>query len=79
MGASSDIKTTSRVVRCPYCDLQNLAQWGTTGEGNQGYRCGSDSCKRPFLDTGTLNGRRMDPDMVGSAIRDYSPASLTSR
>ena len=71
MGASSYIETTRRVVRCPYCDSQKLAKWGTTSEGNQRYRCGAESCKRTFLDTGTLNGRRMDPELVGSAIRDY--------
>ncbi len=71
MRSSSYIETTRRVVKCPYCDSEKLAKWGTTSEGNQRYRCGSDSCKRTFLDTGTLNGRRMDPDMVGSAIRDY--------
>ena len=71
MGASSYIETTRRVVKCPYCDSQKLAKWGTTSEGNQRYRCGAESCKRTFLDTGTLNGRRMDSDLVGSAIRDY--------
>ena len=71
MGASSYIETTRRVVKCPYCDSEKLAKWGTTTEGNQRYRCGAESCKRTFLDTGTLNGRRMNPDMVGSAIRDF--------
>ena len=71
MGASSYIETARRVVRCPYCDSQKLAKWGTTSVGNQRYRCGAESCKRTFLDTGTLNGRRMDPELVGSAIRDY--------
>ena len=71
MGASSYIETTRRAVQCPYCDSKTIAKWGKTSEGHQRYRCSSASCRRTFLDTGALDGRRMNPELVGSAIRDF--------
>ena len=71
MATNGYIETTRKAVACPYCESAKIAKWGVTSEGNQRYRCSSKSCRRTFLDTGTLNGRRMDPELVGSAIRDY--------
>ena len=60
--------TTTYTVNCPECSSNRVHKAGTQA-GEQRYRC--NVCGKKFRAGGKAKGRRMDADMVGSAVRDY--------
>ena len=69
----TETTTTTYTVTCPECDSQRVHKAGTQ-RGEQRYRC--NGCGKKFRAGGKAKGRRMDAEMVGSAIRDiYSGKS----
>ena len=60
--------TTTYTVACPECDSQRVHKAGTQS-GEQRYRC--NGCGKKFRAGGKAKGRKMDAEMVGSAIRDF--------
>ena len=61
-------KTTTYTVSCPECDSQRVHKAGMQS-GEQRYRC--NRCGKKFRAGGKAKGRKMDAEMMGSAIRDY--------
>ena len=61
-------ETTTYTVNCPACGSDHVVKDGKQS-GEQRYRC--TPCQKRFRAGGKAEGRRMDSDMVGSAIRDY--------
>lgn len=61
-------ETTTYTVNCPACGSDHVVKDGKQS-GEQRYRC--KPCQKRFRAGGKAEGRRMDSDMVGSAIRDY--------
>ena len=57
-------ETTTYTVNCPACESCHVVKIGKQA-GQQRYRC--RDCNKDFR----AEGRRMDADMVGSAIRDF--------
>ena len=64
----TETTTTTYTVACPECDSQRVHKAGTQ-KGEQRYRC--NGCGKKFRAGGKAKGRRMDAEMVGSAIRDF--------
>ncbi len=61
-------ETTTYIITCPDCQGNKVRKHGFQA-GQQRYFC--KGCKKAFRANGKAQGRRMDADMVGSAIRDY--------
>ena len=61
-------QTQTYKIQCPVCDSDHVVKDGTQ-RGQQRYRC--KECQKKFRANGKATGRRMDAEMVGSAIRDY--------
>ena len=61
-------KTETYRIHCPACDSSKVVKDGTQ-RGQQRYRC--KDCQKKFRANGKAEGRRMDAEMVGSAIRDF--------
>ena len=55
-------------IHCPVCDSEKVVKDGTQ-RGQQRYRC--KECRKKFRANGKASGRRMDAEMMGSAIRDF--------
>ena len=60
--------TTTYSVNCPACDSGHVVKVGVRN-GQQRYRC--RGCKKDFRANGKAQGRKMDAELMGSAIRDY--------
>ena len=61
-------KTQTYRIHCPVCDSEKVVKDGTQ-RGQQRYRC--KECRKKFRANGKASGRRMDAEMMGSAIRDF--------
>ena len=61
-------KSTTYTVNCPKCDSDHVVKMGVRN-GQQRYLC--RKCKKAFRANGKATGRRMDAEMMGSAIRDF--------
>ncbi len=61
-------KTTTVTVNCPDCDSDHVVKIGKQS-GQQRYRC--RGCNKDFRANGKAKGRRMDAELMGSAIRDF--------
>ena len=61
-------KTTTYTVTCPNCEADHVIKVGVRN-GQQRYRC--KDCKKDFRANGKAKGKKMDAEMMGSAIRDY--------
>ena len=60
--------TTTYTVNCPGCDADKVIKIGKQS-GEQRYQC--KACKKKFRAGGKAEGRKMDAEMMGSAIRDF--------
>ena len=60
--------TTTIEVKCPKCAGDRVVKIGFQ-RGVQRYRC--KDCPKDFRANGKAEGRRMDAEMMGSAIRDF--------
>ena len=61
-------ETTTKTVNCPACGHDKVIKHGTQ-HGTQRYLC--KSCGKQFRANGKPPGRRMDAELMGSAIRDF--------
>ena len=68
MAEFTETTTTIYSVACPACESNHVVKIGKQA-GQQRYRC--RGCKKDFRAGGKAEGRRMDAEMVGSAIRDF--------
>ena len=66
MAQFSETKTYE--IHCPACDSDHVVKVGMQS-GQQRYLC--RNCKKKFRANGKATGRRMDAEMMGSAIRDF--------
>ena len=55
-------------VVCPVCQSTDVKRDGKQS-GEQRYRC--KPCQKKFRASGKAPGRKMDAELMGSAIRDY--------
>ena len=62
------IVTKELEIICPICQSENVVKDGTQS-GEQRYRC--KPCQKKFRANGKAQGRRMDAELMGSAIRDF--------
>ena len=60
--------TTTYTLGCPTCGGSHIVKMGIRN-GQQRYLC--RSCRKAFRASGKAKGRRMDAELMGSAIRDY--------
>ena len=60
--------TTTYTVNCPTCDAGHVKKMGIRN-GQQRYLC--KACGKSFRANGKAQGRRMDAELMGSAIRGY--------
>ena len=60
--------TTTVEIKCPKCAGDHVVKVGMQS-GQQRYLC--RNCKKKFRANGKAQGRRMDAEMMGSAIRDF--------
>ena len=60
--------TSTFKVNCPGCDADHIVKVGVRN-GDQRYRC--KGCKKDFRVGDKAEGRRMDAELMGSAIRDF--------
>ena len=60
--------STTYTVNCPACDADHVIKIGKQS-GEQRYRC--KSCNKKFRAGGKAEGRKMDAELMGSAIRDF--------
>ena len=60
--------TTTYTVNCPKCGSGQVKKMGVRN-GQQRYLC--KTCKKAFRVNGKAEGRKMDAEMMGSAIRDF--------
>ena len=60
--------TTTYTVNCPACESGHVKKMGVRNE-QQRYLC--RDCKKAFRVNGKAEGRKMDAELMGSAIRDY--------
>ena len=60
--------TTTYTVNCRASDSDHIVKIGVR-DGQQRYRC--RGCDKKFRAGGKAQGRKMDAEMMGSAIRDY--------
>ena len=61
-------QTQTYKIQCPGCDSDRVVKDGFQ-KGTQRYEC--KECKKKFRANGKAQGRRMDAEMMGSAIRDF--------
>ena len=61
-------KTTIVTVNCPDCASEHIVKVGKQS-GQQRYLC--RGCNKKFRANGKAEGRRMDAELMGSAIRDF--------
>ena len=61
-------ETITKTVNCPGCDSERVHKAGKQS-GQQRYRC--NGCGKKFRAGGKAEGRKMDAEMMGSAIRDF--------
>ena len=61
-------KTTIVNVNCPACECERVVKVGVRN-GQQRYQC--RGCDKKFRANGKAEGRRMDAELMGSAIRDF--------
>ncbi len=61
-------QTQTYKIACPACDSDRVVKVGFQ-KGVQRYLC--RKCKKKFRANGKATGRRMDAEMMGSAIRDF--------
>ena len=64
----TELTTTTYSVNCPACDSGGVKKMGVRN-GQQRYLC--RDCKKAFRVGGKAEGRKMDPELMGSAIRDF--------
>ena len=60
--------TTTYAFKCPACECDRVIKVGQQN-GQQRYQC--KECNKKFRANGKAKGRRMDADLMGSAIRDF--------
>ena len=60
--------TTTYTLACPSCGNSRVVKMGIRN-GQQRYLC--RNCRKAFRANGKAEGRRMDAELMGSAIRDY--------
>ena len=60
--------TTTYEVKCPDCGSAHVVKDGKQS-GQQRYLC--RGCRKKFRANGKAQGRRMDAELMGSAIRDF--------
>ena len=68
IGMSEFTTSTTYTVNCPECDADHVIKIGKQS-GEQRYRC--KSCNKKFRAGGKAEGRKMDAELMGSAIRDF--------
>ncbi len=68
MAEFTETTTTTYSVNCPDCHGDKVKKHGFQ-KGEQRYFC--KTCKKAFRAGGKAEGRRMDAELMGSAIRDY--------
>ncbi len=68
MAEFTETTTTTYTVNCPGCHGDKVKKHGKQSR-EQRYFC--KTCKKAFRAGGKAEGRRMDAEMMGSAIRDY--------
>ena len=68
MAEFTETTTTTYSVACPDCQGDKVKKHGFQ-RGEQRYFC--KGCKKAFRAGGKAEGRRMDAEMMGSAIRDF--------
>ena len=61
-------QTTTYEVHCPACECDRVIRVGVRN-GQQRYQC--KECSKKFRANGKATGRRMDAELMGSAIRDF--------
>ena len=61
-------QTTTYELHCPACESDRVVKDGFQ-KGTQRYEC--KACQKKFRANGKATGRRMDAEMMGSAIRDF--------
>ena len=61
-------EVTTYTLGCPYCESDRVRRMGVR-DGQQRYRC--RDCDKAFRANGKAKGRRMDAELMGSAIRDF--------
>ena len=61
-------ETTTKTVNCPSCDSGHVVKMGIRNR-QQRYLC--RGCKKAFRASGKAQGRWMDTELMGSAIRGY--------
>ena len=61
-------RTQTYKIQCPTCDSEHVRKDGFQ-KGTQRYEC--RNCQKKFRANGKAEGRRMDAEMMGSAIRDF--------
>ena len=62
------VETKTYEINCPACECDRVVKIGFQS-GTQRYRC--KSCRKDFRANGKAEGRRMDAELMGSAIRDF--------
>lgn len=68
MAEFTETTTTTYAVNCPDCSGDKVKKHGFQ-KGQQRYFC--KTCKKAFRAGGKAQGRKMDAEMMGSAIRDF--------
>ena len=68
MARFTETTVTTYEIHCPACDSERVVKVGRQN-GQQRYLC--RNCRKKFRANGKAEGRRMDAEMMGSAIRDY--------
>ncbi len=68
MAQFTETTTTTYTVACPDCQGDKIKKHGFQ-KGEQRYFC--KTCKKAFRAGDKAEGRRMDAEMMGSAIRDF--------
>ena len=63
-------EVTTYTLACPYCEGHRVIKMGVRN-GQQRYRCKREGCGKAFRANGKAKGRRMDAELMGSAIRDF--------
>ena len=61
-------KTTTYEINCPACGCDRVIKVGVRN-GQQRYQC--KNCDKKFRASGKAQGRRMDAELMGAAIRDF--------
>ena len=68
MGPPHFTTSTTYTVNCPECDADHVIKIGKQS-GEQRYLC--RDCNKKFRAGGKAEGRKMDAELMGSAIRDF--------